>query len=69
MNESELLAWSVETGHPLPLPLADIIQLEAAGHVVDLMTGEVLFNCADVRIEPTVIAEAWCVVTGMEVAQ
>ena len=36
----ELVEWSQTTGRPLPMPAGWIASLEAAGHVVDLITGE-----------------------------
>ncbi len=38
---ADLRAWSELTGRPLPMPADQIVALELAGHVVDLMTGEV----------------------------
>lgn len=38
-RRGELVAWSQETGRPLPLPSKVIVTLEDAGAVVDLETG------------------------------
>lgn len=37
---AELDAWAALTGQPLPMPARLIATMEAAGLVVDLMTGE-----------------------------
>lgn len=64
----ELLDWEAATGSPLPLPAAQILALEDAGHVVNLATGDILWNEADKpqRIELTVIGEATSVVLALE---
>lgn len=59
----ELLAWSAETGLPLPASVAEILDLEDAGFVVDLVTGDVLSN---VTASPTVLGETWAVLDSME---
>ena len=38
-RRADLLAWSAETGQPLPLPADYIVRLELAGYVVNLETG------------------------------
>lgn len=38
-RRGELVAWSQETGRPLPMPSKVIVTLEDAGAVVDLETG------------------------------
>lgn len=59
----ELLAWSAETGLPLPLPIEEILQIEDAGHVVDLESGGVIVDGGAMLVEGTVIGEAWDVVS------
>ena len=44
---AELRDWELETGRPLPYTPQQIERLEAAGHVVDLVTGEILLGGAD----------------------
>lgn len=61
----ELLAWEVETGRTLPMPIPDILAAEDAGLIVDLETGEIL---TDVTVSSTVLGQAWCVLCDMEVA-
>lgn len=55
----ELLAWQAETGLPLPMMVEEILAQEDAGHVVDLVGGEVLLGGVTVGFEATVIGEAW----------
>ena len=62
----ELLAWEIESGRPLPMGIPEILAAEDAGLIVDLDTGEIL---TDVTVSSTVLGQAWCVVTGMEVTQ
>jgi len=64
----ELLDWQAATGLPLPRPAEEILALEDAGHVVNLATGDILWNEADKpqRIELTVIGEATFVVLALE---
>ena len=38
---TELLDWQLTTGRPLPMAITAILAHEDAGHVVDLVTGEV----------------------------
>lgn len=65
----ELLALAIAEGIDLPMPVEEIIAWEDAGHVIDLLTGDILLNSADVRIEPTVVGEAWSIVDTLEVKQ
>lgn len=44
---AELEAAAGETGIPLPRPAAEIVALEDAGAIVDLVTGEVIQPVAD----------------------
>lgn len=53
----ELVEKDHELGH-LPLPIEEIIALEAQGHVVDLITGEIILKGSDQRVALTVIGEA-----------
>jgi len=64
----ELLDWEAATGAPLPRPAAQILALEDAGHVVNLATGDILWNEADKlqQWELTVIGEATSVVLALE---
>jgi hypothetical protein len=64
----ELLDWEAATGSPLPRPAAQILALEDAGHVVNLATGDILWNEADKpqHWELTVIGEATGVVLALE---
>ena len=55
----ELLALEIEMGRSLPMPASEIVALEDSGYIVDLDTGQVLSR---VKVKPTVIGEAWCVV-------
>lgn len=55
---SELLALTIEEGIELPLSIAEILQFEAMGAIVDLITGAVTWNGANERLKPTVIGEA-----------
>ena len=59
----ELLAWEIETGLPLPMPVGEILALEDAGAVVDLASGEVWRN---VTIEAMPALEAMVVIDTME---
>jgi hypothetical protein len=61
-----LLEWSAQTGRDLPLPAATIAGLEADGHVVDLVTGEVSYGGAAERVELTPLGEATHVVLQWE---
>ena len=63
----ELLDFAAMYGITLPLPAETIIELEDAGHVVDLKTGEVSYGAADnERFSLTVIGEATAVVLNAE---
>lgn len=62
----ELLAWSVETGLPLPMTVEEILRLEDAGHVVDLESGWVIAGGGAMAVEGTVIGEATVVAMGGE---
>lgn len=65
----ELLALAIAEGIDLPMTVDEIIQLEDAGHIVDLLTGDILLNADSVRIEPTIVAEAWSIIDALEVKQ
>jgi hypothetical protein len=54
----ELLKWENETHTRLAAPVADILALEDAGHVVDLVTGDVLLHGADSRPAATPFGQA-----------
>ena len=55
---SELEAWCSMTGRRLPMPIQDILALEDEGHVVDLVTGEIIIAGADATFELSVAGEA-----------
>lgn len=55
----ELLALAAAEGVHLPYPVGDILALEDAGFVVDLVTGEVFPNGGAITVTPTVLAEVW----------
>jgi hypothetical protein len=67
----ELLDWQAATGLSLPLPAAQILALEDAGHVVNLATGDILWHEADKpqRIELTVVGEATFVVLALDAGE
>lgn len=44
VRAGELLAWEIESGLSLPLPVGEILALEDAGAVVDLASGQVWHN-------------------------
>lgn len=48
IKELELLA--LEEGFALPYPATRIVQLEATGAIVNLLTGEIEINAAETRI-------------------
>lgn len=48
---NELHELAEEENLDLPMPAEDIADLEAAGHVVDLVTGEVILNGANLYID------------------
>jgi hypothetical protein len=54
----ELLTWSAREGMVLPRPAEEIVALEEAGHVVDLESGDILWDAAEWRYESTVVGEA-----------
>lgn len=60
---TELLTWKAETGKPLPRPVEEIVALEDAGHLVDLASGNILWDGAGDTFSPTVIGD---LVTGRE---
>jgi hypothetical protein len=64
----ELLDWSAVTGQPLPRPSGEIIALEDAGHVVDLLTGDIFWHEAEQpqRVTLTTIGEATLIVMAMD---
>lgn len=64
----ELLDWAAMTRHPLPRPAGEIIALEDAGHVVDLLTGDILWHEAEQpqRLALTTIGEATLTVMAMD---
>lgn len=63
VRAGELLAFEAETGRALPFSVPEILALEDAGHIVDLQSGIVLVDAAETRIEPTIVADAWCIVS------
>jgi len=62
-----LLDWSAHTGRELPYLAETIATLEAEGHLVDLVTGEVVYNGASERIALTTLGEAVKVVLACDV--
>lgn len=62
----ELIEWAYREGVNLPRPAAEIVALEEAGHMVDLVSGEVIRNGANDRIALTVVGEATRVVLAVE---
>lgn len=62
----ELLALAAAEGLRLPYPVADILALEDAGFVVCLLTGELLLNGEAITATPTVWAEVWALLEGVE---
>lgn len=62
----ELLDWAAALGLALPMPAADIVAIEAAGGVVDLVTGEVIEDGASLHVDLTVVGEALAVVLAYE---
>lgn len=61
-----LEAFAAEEGLQLPLPAATIAAMEAAGAVVDLVTGAVIVNGAEQRVSLTTLGEANAVVWRKE---
>lgn len=47
---TDLLELAAQEGLVLPLPAEEIARQELAGHIVDLVTGEVITNGAEQRI-------------------
>ena len=45
---TELLDLAAAEGIDLPLPVEHILDLEDAGHVVDLRTGDIIYDADDV---------------------
>lgn len=43
----ELLEWVAQQDRPLPMPIAEILELEDAGCMVDLETGQVQLATID----------------------
>lgn len=62
----ELVEWAYREGCELPRPAAEIIAIEDAGGVVDLLTGAITEDGADLRVEMTVIGEATAIVLTTE---
>lgn len=48
----ELVGLAAQEQLRLPMPAAEIAELEAAGHVVDLLTGDVILHGAEERFGP-----------------
>lgn len=46
MGKAEIVVAAIEIG-ALPMSWRQIMQAEYYGHVVDLVTGEILYNAAD----------------------
>lgn len=55
---ADLVAWAAAAGIRLPRPAAEIVALETQGHVVDLESGDILWDAAEWRYETTVVGEA-----------
>lgn len=62
----ELLDWAAMLGLVLPMPAAAIVAIEAAGGVVDLVTGEVIEDGASLHVDLTVVGAALAVVLAYE---
>ncbi len=62
----ELLDWAAMLGLVLPMPAAAIVAIEAAGGVVDLVTGEVIEGGASLHVDLTVVGAALAVVLAYE---
>lgn len=64
----ELYALCEAEGIVLPLDVAEILELEDAGHVVDLQTGHILTDGASHTVHATPVLEAlahlWSVQEG-----
>ena len=54
---SDLYSWEVETGEKLPMYAARIAEIERAGGVVDLETGEILYPKGEEEREPDSVPE------------
>ena len=54
----ELLQWSQAEGLPLPLPPERIIEIEDQGHCIDLATGEIVYEVADLIFPLSAVGEA-----------
>lgn len=65
----EMLAWSAETGLPLPWSVAEIVAIEDAGHVVDMESGDILLDGVTVGFVGTVIGEATVVALKAEAGE
>ncbi len=63
VRSGELLAWEVETGLSLPLPVGEILAIEDAGGIVDLLSGEVWHQ---LTLVSTPVLEAMVVIDAME---
>lgn len=63
VRAGELLAWSAETGIPLPATVEEILAIEDSGGVVDLETGAVWRN---VTATPTLLGEVTLIVIEAE---
>ena len=63
VRAGELLAWEIESGLSLPLPVGEILALEDAGAVVDLASGQVWHN---LTIASMPALEAMVVIDTME---
>ena len=54
---ADLYTWEVETGERLPTYAARIAEIERAGGVVDLETGEVFYPKGEEEREPDSVPE------------
>lgn len=64
----ELIEHAAREGIDLPMPAESIAALEDAGHVVDLVSGEIITDGADIEVTPTIIGEATKIVLDAEQA-
>lgn len=62
---ADLTALATAENITLPFPAELIVAMEAHGHIIDLVTGQLIQNGANQRIYPTTIAEAELYVAGL----
>ena len=62
----ELIELATEEGLQLPRPPEEIADLEAAGHVVDLVTGAIVWDGGSILAAPTTAGEAAELITALD---